>query len=195
MEEKRENNVFFQSTVDFFFFFLPVLIISTFILNRLFYLLFNYRISIIFRPFSLWWILFELSIQNNIEYFTFLGFRALTVPFSFNFFSKGLFAFTLIVFFLVIFSVFSSYVLYYGWYGKLARYFLVNMYRFPTSYVLMIIIYGIRPFMKGITHALLHEQFFTQLHILSGIDILMIIIILTFEYCFGNHKSKKVLVC
>lgn len=156
MEEERKNNVFFSSTVDFFCFFLPLTIVFLFLTNRIFYLLFNCPISIVFRPYSFWWILLELTIQNNIEYFTFLGFRALVIPFSFDFFSKGLFILTLVMFFLVLFSTFSSYAIYYSWYGKLARYFLVNMYRFPSSYALMIIIYGIKPFLKGFAHAFFH---------------------------------------
>ena len=47
---------------------------------------------------------------------------------------------------------------YYYQYVKLARYFLSNMYRFKSSYVLMTITYGLRPFLKGLVHAVFFEE-------------------------------------
>ena len=40
-----------------------------------FHCLFNFRVSIFFRPYSFWWILFEMLIQGNVEMFTFLAFH------------------------------------------------------------------------------------------------------------------------
>lgn len=169
-------------------------LVFVFLLNRLFYLLFNYQISILFRPYSFWGILFDLLIQNNIEFFTFLGFRALTIPFSFNFVSKWLLVLALIMFFLTVFCTFISYALLYFWYGKLTRYFLVNMYRFPSSYVLMIILYGVRPFLKGAVHALLHQNFLLQLQLLAGVELVMIITSLLFQFFFENYKNMKIFI-
>ena len=134
MEEARSNDVFVGNTVDFFVFGLPALLLFVFLCNRLFYLLFNYRVSFLLRPYSFWAVLLELALQSNIEYFTFLGLRCLGIPFSFSCPSKWLLILAVTMFFLVVFTAFISYALYYCWYGKLARYFLVNMYRFPSSY-------------------------------------------------------------
>ena len=62
----------------------------------------------------------------------------------------------MVMFFLVTLASFSIYLWYYQEYGKLARYFLVNMFRFPSSYGLMVIVYGAKPFLKGAIHALLY---------------------------------------
>jgi hypothetical protein len=173
---------------------LPALLLFVFLCNRLFYLLFNYRVSSLLRPYSFWAVLLELALQSNIEYFTFLGLRSLGIPFSFSCPSKWLLILAATMFFLVVFTAFISYALYYCWYGKLARYFLVNMYRFPSSYALMIFLYGIRPFMKGLAHALFHSHFVLQLQILVAIEVAMMLLTLAFEVCIGNHKSRKVLV-
>jgi hypothetical protein len=132
-------------------------------------------------------------VQNNVEYLSFLGWRALNIPFSFSFVCKGLLVFTLVMFFIVVISVFCTYLFYYSWYGKFARYFLVNLYRFPSSYLLMTILYGFRPFLKGTAHALFYNNLQLQLWFLLGIEIVMIIITVSFEYFWGNHKSRKVL--
>ena len=54
------------SLLDFFMFYTPFTVVVVFIFNRLFYLLFNYSISQWFRPYSFWFILLDLLIQNNL---------------------------------------------------------------------------------------------------------------------------------
>ena len=76
---------------------------------------------------------------------------------------------TIVMFFLVIMATFASYGFYYYEYIKLAKYFLSNMFRFRTSYVLMTLMYGVRPFLKGAIHALLFEQWVVQLWLLLGV--------------------------
>lgn len=83
-----------------------------------------------------------------------------------------------------------SYFLYYCEYGKLARYFLANLFRFPSSYGLMIITYGIRPFLKGAIHGLLYENWEAQIWSLMGIEIALIITTFGFEFFLDNHRSK-----
>ena len=96
-------------------------------------------------------------------------------------------------FFVVLYCVTYSYCLYYYKYGKLARYFLSNLYRFPSSYLLMIMVYGVRPFLKGIAHALFYEEWELQLWILSGVEFSTILLISVFQIVSDNHKSKLVL--
>lgn len=147
----------------------PLTLILVLLWNKVFYLLFNYRISSYLRPYSFWLIVADILIQNNIEFFTFLGLRSLDTMFSFNFSTKALNAFSIIFIFIIISCVAYSYLLYYYKYGKLARYFLVNMFRFRSSYVLMIITYGVRPFLKGVIHAMFFEEWELQLWLLTGI--------------------------
>ena len=92
----------------------------------------------------------------NVEYFSFLGFRLLEIGFSFSIVSKVAFVGSVIMFFFVWFGAFAAYAVYYVNYGKLARYFLINMYRFPSSYVIMTLLHGVRPFLKGLAHALFY---------------------------------------
>ena len=78
-------------------------------------------------------------------------------------------------------------------YKKLARYFLVNLYRFPKSYILMVIVYSIRPFLKGCIHSLLYDNWELQLILLGSVEIVTIIIIILFESFLECHKSMIVL--
>ena len=94
--------------------------------------------------------------------------------------------------FLTIIATFCSYSFYYTEYGKLAKYFLCNMFRFRSSYVLMIILYGVRPFAKAVVHALLFNHWEIQMWMLFGIEVIILLITLVFEFNFDNHKSKPV---
>ena len=42
LTKQRKNNLFLSSTIDYFVFFVPGILLLVFILNRLFYCLFNY---------------------------------------------------------------------------------------------------------------------------------------------------------
>ena len=142
--------------MDYFVLFVPATLVFVFLCNRCFYFLFNCRISIFLRSYSFWWVLFELLIQNNVEFFSFLCFRNALTPFSLNLETKMLQVLMILMFFLVSLAAFCAYWLYYREYGKLAKYFLQNMFRFKTSYILMTLIFGVRPFLKGAIHALLY---------------------------------------
>ena len=180
LEKERKNNLFVSSTMDFFSFFVPLTVVMVVLLNRLFYCLFKYEISFWFRSYSFWWILFELLVHNNIEFFTFLAFRNFLTPFSFNMTSKMLQVLVILMFFFVSIGTFANYPYYYGYYGKLAKYFLCNMFRFRSSYYLMIITYGARPFLKGVIHALLYEHWVVQMWMLVGVEVFIILLILVF---------------
>ena len=127
MEESRNNNYLIDSLLDFFVFYVPFTLLLVFLWNRLFYILFNHEISKFLRPYSFWAILVELLVQNNIEFFTFVSFRAITTMISFNFSTKLLNVVTIIILLLIFLCSVCSYVLYSSQYGKLAKYFFVNM--------------------------------------------------------------------
>ena len=178
--------------MDYFVFFLPFTLITVVVFNRLFYCLFHYEISKFLRIYSFWWVLMEILIQRNIEFFTFLGFRNFKTMFHFDMGCKLLVILSLIVFFLTLITTFHSYFHYYGEYGRLAKYFLSNMFRFPSSYALMTIVYGLKPFTKGIIHAMLYEEWVIQVWLLFGVELLTAIIICVFEFRNDNHRSKVV---
>ena len=192
MEEERKNNLLIASTMDYFCFHLPALLLFVFLCNRLFYCLFHYKVSFLFRPYSFKWILLELLVQNNVELFTFLAFRNLLTPFSFNLPTKMLQVLAILVFFVTIFATFCSYSLYYSEYGKLAKYFLCNMFRFPSSYVLMTLLHGVRPFLKATVHALMYDHWEAQMWLLFSIELVIWLTTLGFEFGFDNHRSKPV---
>ena len=68
------------------------------------------------------------------------------------------------------------------------------MYRFKTSYILMTLTFGVRPFLKGIVHALLFEHWLAQIWSLIGIAIVMTAIVVLFEITLDNHKSRLILL-
>ena len=96
------------------------------------------------------------------------------------------------MFFFVTIAAFASYTFYYSQYQKLARYFLCNMFRFPSSYYLMSILYGAKPFLKGAVHALMYKIWDIQIWTLFGIELTSLIIMLCFEFISDNHRSKPV---
>lgn len=128
--------------------------------------------------------------QSNLEYFTFLGFRSFDLMFSFNSSTTMMKVFSILFMFILILVTICSYLGYYYQYGKLARYFLNNMYRFKSSYVLMTIVFGIKPFFKGFVHAMFFENWLLQIWLLIGIESLVIVVVILFEIILDNHKSR-----
>ena len=169
LDEERKSNLFLESTIDYFVFFVPFSVILIVAFNRVFYCLFDYEISKYLRIYSFWWIFLEVMIQANIEFFIFLGFRNFSAFFQFSIESKLLMVLNISMFFLTFMAAFSSFVIYYSEYGRLGKYFLINMFRFPSSYWLMTLAYGVRPFLKGAIHALLYERWELQIWMLTGI--------------------------
>ena len=192
LKKERKSNLFIASALDYFAFGLPATVGLFLLFNRLFRCLFNYELSILFRPYSFWWTLFEILAQGNVQFFTFLAFRNFLTPFSLDLPSKLLQVLTVLIFFIVLMATFASYSHYYTKYGKLAKYFLANMFRFKSSYALMTIAYGVRPFLKGVVHALLYNNWVVQMWVLVGVEILILVIILVFEFNFDSHRSKPV---
>ena len=66
------------------------------------------------------------------------------------------------------------------------------MFRFPSSYALMIIVYGIKPFLKGTIHALLYKHWTVQIWMLLGVEVLIILTIFIMEFRNDNHRSKLI---
>ena len=69
------------------------------------------------------------------------------------------------------------------------RYFLVNMFRFPSSYCLMMLCFGVRPFLKGVIHALLYENWELQIYLLMSVEVIILVLTLYFQFNYDSHKS------
>ena len=192
LQQERKGNIFLSSTIDYFCFCIPASLVLFFIFNRVFHLLFDYEISKYLRVYSFKLVLVEMLIQGNIEYFTFLGFRSIDTSFSFQLPSRLLVIMGIVMLFITVVVSLSSFFLYYIQYEKLARYFLINLFRFPSSYGLMVIVYGLKPLVKGAIHALAYEQWQLQIWLLIGAELLILIIMFIFEFRNDNHKSKLV---
>lgn len=153
IQVEGKDSFFFRSTLEYFIMGLPYVIVLFFVCNRIFYCLFEREISQHLRIFSFWGFLFQMGIESNIEFFTFLAFRNFHTMFSFDFSNKlYLAAMIFFVYFVVLFAV-AGYFLMYYLYGKLAKYFLDNLYRIRGSFFMMTFIYGLRPFFKGVIHS------------------------------------------
>ena len=115
----------------------PYIIILFIVVNKLFYCLFNYEISQHIRIFSFWGFLLQMGLESNIEFFTFLGFRNFHTMMSFNFTHKVYLSLMIFFMFFVIIFAFGGYFLLYYFYGKLAKYFLDNLYRIEGAFFMM----------------------------------------------------------
>lgn len=178
------------NTAAFFTFFVPFIVVFLFLVNRLFYLMFNFEVSKYIRPYSFWggtWL--ELLVGNNVELFTFLAFRSFDIPFRLDYSDKWVLVLAILMFFLVCVFAIAAYPLFYWHYGKLGRYFLVNMFRFPSSYWLMAVLYGFRPLLKGAFHASLYNSPVLQISCLMTVEALALLTLLFFQFVAGNHKS------
>ena len=58
----------------------------------------------------------------------------------------------------------------------------------------MTIVFGIKPFLKGVIHALFYDQWVVQIWLLIGVELAIVVVILVFEIVLDNHKSTLILV-
>ena len=58
----------------------------------------------------------------------------------------------------------------------------------------MTIQYGAKPFFKGLIHALFHHHWLIQLYLLSGVELVVMLLTLLWELVLERHKSMMVLV-
>lgn len=73
--EKNPNGIgFYANNLDFFFFELPFILAIHFLLNIIFKILFNYRVSLILRKYSLYGTLLFIIYEGNVEHFAFYFF-------------------------------------------------------------------------------------------------------------------------
>ena len=112
------------------------------------------------------------------------------ISFTMNFLTKLILACTITFGFLLIMYIFSIYFIYKFSYNNLSKYFLDSVYRLDSSFILVTIIYGYRPFLRGCIHALLFSFNNTQLFALAGIEGLTMFSLIFFQQGYGCHKCK-----
>ena len=76
----------------------------------------------------------------------------------------------------------AAYPLMHWHYGKLGKYFLINMFRFPSSYWLMTVLYGCRPLLKGVFHACLYHRPVLQISCLMAVEVLTLLTVLSCQF-------------
>ena len=58
----------------------------------------------------------------------------------------------------------------------------------------MIILYGVKPFFKGLIHAIFYDQWVLQMYLLSAIEVITIFIVIVYEIVLECHKSKFIMI-
>jgi hypothetical protein len=121
-------------------------------------MLFQYRISILLRPFSSFIYLAPMLLDGNLQYFFFLLFSQISMGYSLNPKDKAINVLNYLIYFLVIwFSVVSCFLSYY-FNTKLAKYVLDN---WKTSIIGMLtfsLTNAVRLLVTGALHSLLRNH-------------------------------------
>ncbi len=107
MESK--TSYFWDGAFEIVFFSIPTMLTLFFVLNKIFYLTFEYRISRYFRPFSFLLMIYFLGIGEDISYLSFLSFSNAMNLFFFKFQDKLGHAVWIFVFFLLVFFCSAGY--------------------------------------------------------------------------------------
>lgn len=156
MEVQRSDSFFFQTTKEYFMLYVPASIVIFVTLNRLFFLFYKFRFSVLLRYYSFAFSIVMMLVGQNITMLTFCACHHLKNLFSFNrtlYFLHGLtIAF---IGFCFIFAV-SYFLLCKYLYGKKSRIFLVNLYSTKGSFLLVMFRYVFKPIIQTIIHALLY---------------------------------------
>lgn len=115
----------------YFIYTIPLNIFYCILLFLFFHLIYNYKISILIRRFYFFTAaLFQMLLEGNIAYFSFICFGNITaIPFSFSFFDKIALGITLLFFFIIITFIFSFYFLIGKYLQKQSCYFIYCYYR------------------------------------------------------------------
>ena len=114
---------FFANHLDFLYFQMPFVFVEVFVLYQLFKLLFDFKISVFLRKYSLFFCILLFLFEGNVQEFSFYLFSELKYFFSANFYHKiGNVVILLILYVIVMFSVCGLIWCKYH-YRKLTKYF------------------------------------------------------------------------
>lgn len=186
------GETFLSACWEFLTFNLIFVLVTFFLLRWGFKMVFKYRISILLRPFSSFIFLAPMLLDGNLQYFCFLLFSQISMGFSltpkdklFNVLNY------LLYFFIIWFSVVSSFLSYYL-NKKLTKYILDNWRTRVVGLLTYSLTNTIRMMVFGAIHSLLRSSS-AQLPILFATEILYVgFMILTMSYWRVHKVSYKV---
>ena len=173
------DDSFARSLFPFFLFLIPQTIVLTLFLKAVFYCIYQKKISIYIRRYfftaaCLW----QILIEGNIAYFTYIFFRQMMVGFSSKFVDKVFLGASIVAFGCILLIAFCSYLMFNKYYGKTFGYFIYCFYRSLPSMVLLTVRFFVRGFIRGVIHSTLHYKYgvaITLLCLLEGLVIATII--------------------
>lgn len=145
ISNNREARLIIHSKHERIFHYLhPLGPIHIFVLNKLFYLFYNYQLSAFIRVYSLWLYVVIVAVNQNINMLSF-SIRHFQNLFSLNYIvyhSNWLSVVMIGVICILVISIFplSLYI-----YGGLSKYFLTNMYRMGGAFFLAFVQLCIKP--------------------------------------------------
>ena len=147
----------------------------------MFYLLSNYRISKLIRPFSFWGYIGVMMLDGNQQIIFFLMFSQSSLLFSLDFSDKVQhFVSNLVFFFFFLWFSVTCYFLYYKLYKKLAKYFLDNAKCSINGILCLTICSSFRQLILSSVHNFLRYDYKVQLITLTAVEVAYILAIIYF---------------
>ena len=160
-------------------------IIVFIVLNILFRILFNYRISQLIRPFSLWGYIGVVMLDGNMQIMYFLMFSQSHLLFSFDYADKMANFVSTLVFYIFLMSSVGCYFLYYIFYKRLSKYFLDNVKCSLSGVFVLTICSPLRQLALSAINNFLRNEYEIQLLSLMAVEICYISILVFFQ----KHKK------
>lgn len=175
------------------YFSLTVLIF--FILNRIFYLLYNFQISSFIRVYSLWLYLAVVVVNQNIDIFTFLAVRHFFNMFYFDCRTKLVQVVSVLAIGVLGVVAVMVYPISVYFYRNLSKYFLSNLYRINGALFITTVRFALKPIIEAIIHGFFYENPVLQLFLISVSCFLTSLVLMYMEYSSGIFVFKCILVC
>lgn len=153
VEVESTSNGFFINTANFFLSNM-LLTIGMFLVCRfLFFLLFRFRISVLFREFSFWPYLAIILMEGNLQFASYLVAFEFRWMFATTLANKLMTSWLVCVFYLILAFSVGSYFLFRYVYGELAKYFFDNSVNSTQGAFYLMVNGGLRNILLGFAHA------------------------------------------
>lgn len=142
---EKGDSFFLQRTKKFFLLNLPMVLLSFFLLNRLFYCVFHLRVSCLLRAYSFWFNLVLVLVVQNVASLSFYACHHFRHMFSFSFTTKVFQVMSVAVIGLLLFFALTFFYLCQYFYPNLRKNFLANMYNIEGAFSLMLVRFVLNP--------------------------------------------------
>lgn len=167
LETERKHSLLFETTKSYYILFLPLNLIVFFILNRMFYFLFSFKISQILRVYSFWLQYIFVTVIGSSLKLAYLSFLHFSILFSFDYTFKllhfiSIFVIGIFVVILLSFVILSEY-----FHGSFHKYFLPNVYKVKYSMLYSFCQLSLKPIIVSAVHAFLFNDGKLQLLLLA----------------------------